>query len=286
MPTFDTPEPISVTLDLGIGAARVVASDRTDTVVDVQPSVPSREPDVRAARQTRVDHANGTLIVKAPKQRHLLGKGGSIDVSIHLPAGSHLSGDAAWGDLRGEGRLGECRLRSAYGDIHLDQAGTLDLKTASGDITVDRAGGDAEVTTGSGTVRIHEIDGAVVVKNSNGDTRIGKVAGDARLRAANGDILVDRADASVVAKTACGSVRVGDVGRGSVVVETAYGELEVGIRPGSAALLDVRSMYGNVQSSLDPSDGPGQSESTVEVRARTAYGDVVIRRSRLIDREA
>ena len=285
MPTFDTPEPISVTVDLGAGAARVVASDRTDTVVEVYPSVASREPDVRAARQTRVDHADGRLVIKSPKQRHLLGKGGSIDVTIQLPAGSHLSGNAAWGEFRGEGRLGECRLRTAYGDIHLDETGTVELKTASGDITVDRAGGDAEVTTGSGTVRIHEIGGAAVVKNSNGDTRVGHVTGDARLHAANGDILVDRADASVVAKTACGSIRVGDVGRGSVVVETAYGELEIGIREGSAALLDARSLSGTVQSWLDPSDGPGQSASTVEVRARTAYGDVVIRRPRLIDQQ-
>ena len=34
MQTFETPEPISVTVELGVGELRVVASDRTDTVVD------------------------------------------------------------------------------------------------------------------------------------------------------------------------------------------------------------------------------------------------------------
>ena len=30
MPTFDTPEPISVTIDIGLGDIRIAASDRTE----------------------------------------------------------------------------------------------------------------------------------------------------------------------------------------------------------------------------------------------------------------
>ena len=40
MPTFDTPEPISVTVEFGVGDLRIVASDRTDTMVEVRPSDP------------------------------------------------------------------------------------------------------------------------------------------------------------------------------------------------------------------------------------------------------
>jgi hypothetical protein len=66
--------------------------------------------------------------------------------------------------------------------------------------------------------------------------------------------------------------------RGSVVLETGFGELEVGISEGTAAWLDVSSLYGTVRSELDASDGPETSDETVKVRARTGYGDVVIRR--------
>ena len=42
MPTFETPDPISVTIDI-VGDARITASDRTDTVVTVRPPTrPSR----------------------------------------------------------------------------------------------------------------------------------------------------------------------------------------------------------------------------------------------------
>jgi hypothetical protein len=41
----------------------------------------------------------------------------------------------------------------------------------------------------------------------------------------------------------------------------------------------VRSQFGHVHTSLDAADGPEQSDETAEVQARTASGDVVIRRS-------
>jgi len=57
MPTFDTPEPISVTVEIGVGDIRIVASDRTDTVVEVRPSDEAKKSDVTAAEQTRVEYA-------------------------------------------------------------------------------------------------------------------------------------------------------------------------------------------------------------------------------------
>ena len=183
------------------------------------------------------------------------------------------------GDFRGEGDLGECRLKTAMGRISLERTGRLHASTSFGDVTVELINGDAEVTTGSGKVRVREIRGAAVIKNGNGDSWVGEVARDLRLKAANGDIAVDRALAAVSAKTANGSIRVGEVVRGEIVLETAAGELEVGVREGTAAWLDVMSQFGRIQNLLTASDGPEQSEASVEVRARTGMGDIVIRRS-------
>src|SRR5262249_58332800 len=125
MPTFDTPEPISADLDLVVGDARIAASDRSDTVVEVRPSDGSHEPDVRAAEQTRVEYTAGRLLVKAPRQRGLglFSKPGSIDVTIDLPAGSRVHGDASVGAVHGAGRLGGCRVKTAAGGIRLAGAG-------------------------------------------------------------------------------------------------------------------------------------------------------------------
>ena len=127
-------------------------------------------------------------------------------------------------------------------------------------------------------MRLRELDGGAVIKNSNGDTWVGVASGDLRVNAANGSIAVDLAQASVVAKSANGDVRLGEVVRGSVVLETAIGDLEVGIREGTAAWLDVSSRVGRVHNALDAADAPEPSAETVEVRARTSVGDIVIRR--------
>ncbi len=282
MPTFETLEPISVTIALFVGDLRITASDRTDTVVVVSPNDSSKESDVKAAEQTRVEFSQGRLLIKAPrswKQYSPFGGRESIDVAIELPAGSRVEGEAAIADFRSDGRLGECRFTTGVGNIRLDETGPLYLSTSAGSLTVDRVGGRAEVT-GSGQVRIGEIDGPAVIKNLNGVTWVGEVKGDLRCNAANGDITVDRALGAVAAKTANGAVRIGEVVRGSVELVTSYGELEVGIREGTAALLDVRSQFGSLRNSLNASDGPAPSDQTVELRARTSFGDIVIRRSR------
>ncbi len=189
MPTFDTPEPIYVTVELGVGDLRIVAGDRANTTVEVRPSFPARESDVNAAAQTRVEYEDGRLLIKAPKgwrQYTFRGGGESIDVQIELPAGSHVRGEAGVAALRCTGRLGECSLRTGVGEIELDEAGPVALRTGVGDITVDRALDHAEVTTHSGAVRVGSVEGPAVIKNHNGASWIGEVAGDLRVNASNG----------------------------------------------------------------------------------------------------
>jgi DUF4097 and DUF4098 domain-containing protein YvlB len=279
MPTYATPQPITATVELAMGDVRIIAGDRDATVVEVHPSDASNEEDVKVAELTRVEYADARLLVKAPKLRSWLSKrGGSIDVTIELPAGSHVHGSLGLGDFHCDGELGDCRIKTGLGRIRLDRADKLNLRSATGDITVERATGRTEVTAGSGDVRLGELDAAAVIKNSNGDTWVGVAGGDLRLNTANGSIAVDLAQASVGAKSANGDVRVGEVVRGSVVIETKIGDLEVGIREGTAAWLDVSSRFGHVHNALEAADAPETTTDTVEVRARTSVGEVVIRR--------
>jgi Putative adhesin len=281
MPTFDTPEPISATIDLAVGDVRISAGDRAATVVDVRPRDPSNDEDVRVAELTRVELASGQLIVRAPKVRSWLrwSGGGSIEVTVELPAGSHVQGMVQVGEFHCDGRLGDCRIKTGLGRIRLDGARAVSVKSGSGDVSVEHATGDAELVVGSGDVRVRALDGNARIKNSSGDTWVGVADGDLSLSAANGNIAVDVARASVGAKTANGDVRLAEVERGSVVLETHAGDLEVGIRDGTAAWLDVSTTMGKVHNALNTADAPEPSDETVELRARTSVGDIAIRRA-------
>jgi hypothetical protein len=280
MPEYQTPQPISVVLELRVAEVRVTASDREDTVVEVQPSDGAKRDDVDAAKHTRVEYADGRLLVSSPRRLREwspTSDGGSVDVQIGLPAGSELIGRAAVGAFRCTGPLGRCELRSSAGEIRLDRAAAVKLVT-TGDILVERATGNAELTTATGEVRVGEIDGAAVIKNSNGDVHVGEIRGELRVKSANGDVEIERCHDSLTAKTANGDIRVGTVDRGSVVASTGVGRIEVGIADGIAAWLDLHTSFGHVYSDLDATDGPDPGEGRVEVRARTRFGDITIRR--------
>jgi hypothetical protein len=280
MPAFDTPEPITATIDLVQGEVRISAGERADTVVEVRPSDDTNKEDVRAAENTRVEYAGGELLIRAPKLRSWLptNSGGSIDVTLELPAGSRLHGSGQLADFRSEGRLGDCRIKIGLGRIELDRAATLDLKSGAGDIGIEQATGHAELTAGSGDVRVRTLDSSAVIKNSNGETWVGSAVGDLRISAANGGIAVDLAGASVVAKSSNGDVRVAEVVRGAAVLETRLGDVEIGIREGTAAYLDVNATAGRVRTELETVNTPASADETVEVRARTTVGDIVVRR--------
>ncbi|WP_345579411.1 DUF4097 family beta strand repeat-containing protein [Nonomuraea rosea] len=301
MPAFDSPGPILTVIDLATASIRIRAGDRTDTVVEVRPSDAHNDADVQAARHTRIEYADGRLLVRADQTWAASGSGrgpsldllvespanwarslllgpGSVNVTIDVPAGSRLDAKSA-ASLHCRGPLGEVAFTTSSGDIRVEEAGRLRLKTTYGDISVTRSSGHAEVTTTHGAIRIGAIDGTAVVKNSHGDVSLGEVTGGLRLNNAHGDSTIDRPLAGVTAKTAYGSVRIREVVSGTVVMETTGGSLELGIREGTAAWLDVSSKDGTVDVALASGDAPGQAHPTVEVRAHTAYGDIAVHRS-------
>ncbi|MGK5627237.1 DUF4097 family beta strand repeat-containing protein [Streptomyces sp. URMC 123] len=278
MPFYETPAPITAVLEFEVAKVRLTASKRADTVVEVLPSNPAEDADVRAAQQTTVTYANGTLALKGPKKRGLFGRHGSIDVTVELPAGSHIRSTAPMGDYIGEGILGDCHIKTSFGDIRLDETAVANLRTGFGDIRVHRAVGDAEIH-GSGRVDIDELVGAATVKNGNGETAIGEITGALKVNASNGRITVGVAHASVQAKSANGAIIVQQAARGVIDLRTAVGDLEVGVRESTAAWLDVHSKFGTLRNALGAADGPDASEETVEIHARTDVGDIVIRRA-------
>ncbi|MEU0336549.1 DUF4097 family beta strand repeat-containing protein [Streptomyces sp. NPDC006193] len=279
MPSYATPGPIAATAHVHAGSIQFTAGDRADTVVEVRPRDPKKDLDVRAADQTEVSYANGVLTVRTPKA-NLLGRSGTVDVTVELPTGSRIDMTGSWVQVLGEGRLGEVRVKTSSGDVRFDTTGPLQLTASHGSISVDRIEGMAEITTSSGSLRVGTVEGPAVLKNSHGGTTVGLALGELRVSGANGDIDIARAESSVVATTAHGTLRAAEVAAGNVQLETSYGAIDIGIREGTAALLDVSSDRGQVRNALTASDAPAETEDTVTVRARTRWGNIDIRRAR------
>ncbi|MFF5033698.1 DUF4097 family beta strand repeat-containing protein [Nocardia salmonicida] len=214
MPTFQTSQPIAVTVDVACGDVTVVAADRADAVVDVRPADASSKADVRAAEQIQVEFAGGKLTVESPRKWKAFtpfGGNPTVSVTVEVPIGSVLDATVAMGRLVSVGEFDRC-----------------ELEVSAGDIVVERPGG------------------------------------------------------SVTAKTAKGNIRVDEAARGVLRLETSMGDLEVGIRPGSAARLETNALHGSVQNRMEPVNPSRGSGDSVQVFARNLYGNVTVGHGTLV----
>ncbi|MFI5952446.1 DUF4097 family beta strand repeat-containing protein [Cryptosporangium sp. NPDC051539] len=278
MPIFDTPEPITAVFDAECLNLRIVASDRTDTVVTVAPTDPANSRDIRVADQATVSYAAGRLTVRAPKSWSLFTRPGTAAITVELPTRSDVRADASIADFSCTGPLGTVTLATSVGSIRVDDATDVHLKTDHGDIHVGHVTGYADIS-GSGRVDALDLAADAHIRNLNGDNRIEEIGGDLRTSTANGRIRVGTAHADVDAKSANGSIRIDEVTRGHVTAKTAAGDIEIGVAPSTAAWLDLHTQLGSVRNGLDATSGPGDATHTVEVRARTPLGDITITRA-------
>lgn len=218
MTTFTTTQPVSAVLDIPAGRVQLVATDRTDTTVEVQPLDASKNRDVKAAELTTVDYHDGLLRIQGSAKNQYFGPSGSVDVTVHLPAGSKAEVKAASVELRTVGQLGDVTVQSQHGAINVDEAASAHLATLAGDVSVGKLTGPADIRTSKGDIRITE---AV---------------------------------------------------RGTVVLRTDAGEVEVGTAAGVSASLDAGTSYGRIHNSLNNAQG---SAAELTIRATTSVGDIL-----------
>ncbi|RYV49895.1 DUF4097 family beta strand repeat-containing protein [Pengzhenrongella frigida] len=280
MPTYSTPTPIDLAINLQVGAIEVIAGDRADTVVTVSPSNPAKAVDRRGAEETKVDLNGQRLTISGVRPRFSwLGPTESVDVRVELPTGSRVTAEIAMGAVRAVGRLGATRIKSLMGPVDVDSTGDLWLRAGHGNATVGTADGGIEITADHGQIRVGTVTGDAILKASHGSVQIGEAGGDLDAKLSYGDLEITTALASVAAKTAYGAIQLREVSSGSIQLESGFGQITISVRPGVAAWLDLASKDGHVRSELDGDRAPDDSEQSVAVRARTR-GDITIRRAR------
>ncbi|MFF0343956.1 DUF4097 family beta strand repeat-containing protein [Kribbella sp. NPDC004875] len=178
MTTFSTPAPISAVLDLPAGPIELVATDRTDTTVEVRPADPAKSRDVKVAEEAQVSYADGVLRITVTAKNQYFGPTGSVAVTVQLPAGSQVTVKTASSDLKAVGRFGDFTVESSHGDIDLDDVATARVTTSAGDVSIARLNGPAQIRTSKGDIRIAEaVQGDVTLRTDAGEVEIGAAAG-------------------------------------------------------------------------------------------------------------
>ena len=276
MPTFTTPGPVAATVEVAGARVRVTASDRTDTMVLVEPINEASRSDVKVAGKTKVDFTGGQLSVKTTTPGD---KGGSVAITIDLPAGSSLAAYLAHSSVQADGPIGQCELHLASGQVRLDRIDALQASIASGEVAIGWIAGRADIDGGAFAVRIGEVRGTVGLWSSGGHAWIGHASTDLDLSSGRGDFDIDRADGSITATTGNGAIRIGRMTHGQAKLTNGSGNIEVGISEGTAASIDANSERGAVHDFVSSQENADQSDHKVMVHARTRHGDIIIQRA-------
>jgi hypothetical protein len=273
MPAFTTPGPIATTVEVAGARVRVTASDRTDTVVLVEPVNQASRSDVKVASKTKVDFADGRLSVKTTTPGD---KNGSVSITIDLPAGSSLAAYLAYSSVHVDGPAGQCDLHLASGQVQLDRIDALQANIASGEVAIGHITGPASIDGAAFAMRIGEVKGTVGLSSAGGQAWIGHAWADLDLSSGRGDFDIDRVDGSITATTASGAIRIGRMTHGQAKLMNSSGNIEVGIGEGAAASIDASSERGAVHDFVSSQRNPDPSDHKVMVHARTRHGDIII----------
>jgi DUF4097 and DUF4098 domain-containing protein YvlB len=215
MKKFDTPAPVSAVVNIPAGLVRFAAADRADTVVEVLPTDSGNSRDVKLAAQVTVEFGDGVLRVEAPAVNRMMGSSGSVEVSVQLPTGSRVEAKAASAELRTVGQLGEVIVDAQHASVNVEEAASGRLTLLAGDIQVGRLGGNAQISTGKGSIQVAEAAaGAVELRTEAGSITVSAAAGvsaslDASTgygRISNGLASTGTADLTIRATTGHGDI--------------------------------------------------------------------------------
>ncbi|MDQ3403737.1 MAG: DUF4097 domain-containing protein [Actinomycetota bacterium] len=279
--SFETTEPVEVTVTTGSGRIDVHLTDEPGIDVEVRHAPDAANPWVdginslvswvsgqlgdqqfgdmpaEAIRQTRIEFAGGRLVVRSAKGAQF--RNVPIAVTIRAPRESHVAA-----------RSGSATV-TVVGD-----AGRIEIATGAGDVDIERASGVVQATTGTGAVRVGPTPAGLRARTGAGDVTAAAIGGPSTVFTGGGDVWLGAVGGDVMVRTGTGDVTLADTISGQVELTTGSGALRVDIRKGTAAELDVSSGSGEARSELPLSGERPHAAVSLRVRGRTGTGTAVV----------
>lgn len=258
---FPLAGPINLSARLGHGSLTVrTADDLTEAVVELLPGSGSTD----LVERMTVEMSGPTLVVHAPRQGGLADLlapwrpnwSGGVTATVTVPTGTALKISTFTGSVTVQGRCGGA-----------------DVATGSGEIRMDEVDGDLLLRYGSAQSSVQRVSGSVTVRSGSGDAHFGEVLGDLASGCGSGLLEADEVRGSVRCRSGSGGAKIGAV-FGDVDLASGSGAMTIGLPAGVTARLEVNTASGRVRSDLPIEDRPATRKGEITVRARTGSGDI------------
>lgn len=186
-----------------------------------------------------------------------------IDISVSLPEHSSVKATLGAGDILIDGRLAVVSVGTGGGDLRCPaEVLQLRLSSGAGDITCREISETGRISTAAGDLRVETVSGRADLKSGAGDVTVGLLDGEAELKSGAGEVRVESARAGRLRARA---------GTGGVTVQ---------VPEGTATRIEASTGMGQKTIDLQPTDGAGAAERTLELDLKSGIGDLRVTRAR------
>ena len=246
--TFSVGDRPDIDVRIPSGRIEIKAGEPGTVTVEIETSDPS----------VKVEQRGDQIQVSSDKNNGFLSRG-STYVVVYTPDGSDLLIGTAAANIEGTARLRDVNIKTASGDISIEDAETINIKTASGDARIGSAQSDVKVSTASGDVRIGDVEGKV------------------NFSSASGDLAIETSRGSVNASTASGDVNVARLTGRRVNLKSMSGAADIGIPAGTKLDLDATLLSGELDVIPSKQSDRESTGKTVSMRAKLVSGNLIVR---------
>lgn len=186
---------------------------------------------------------------------------GSGDVRAERVDGGALVLSSAYGEVRLASATAErITCDSGSGDIELAdaRAETIDLSTSYGSVDARRVAGSLRARSGSGSLRLTEIEGALEAESSYGEIEVAGVLMNLRASTGSGDVHV--------------RALAGSRADSSWSLSSSYGSVTLKVPEDFGCELDARTSYGSVETDFPVLTEAGKREGDSTLRGKLGVG--------------
>lgn len=268
--TFATPEPVELYVENGRGTVHISGSE--DDAVHVRVTG-------ERAEEFRIEaDAEQVRVIAPSRSGGFFGRDGDADVRIATPSGHALAAKLGSSDLVATAALGRTWVNSGSGDVRIASVtGPYEIQNGSGDVVVEEATGIGRLKSGSGDVRVGVARGRIELSTGSGDVRLAEPHGPVTGKTGSGDVTVETLSGDLSLSTGTGDLTVERTTSGRLDLVTASGDVRIGVVAGTPVWTDLSTVTGSIASDLPATGAPAEGQDHVEVRARTATGDIALR---------
>ncbi len=248
-----------VDLDVQTGSGNITVQPGDSTQVEIHARLKANggnhvSSDVEARIRQIVENPpiqqDGNTIHIGRSDDHGLFKDISITYEIKTPKETHLRAKSGSGDEEIDGIAGPVDASSGSGTLRLHDIGAeVRASTGSGDVEVQNTQGKAHVTSGSGTIRATGIAGSLSATTGSGDVKLEQTAaGDVEVTTGSGTVELEHVKGAVRVSTGSGDIRADGEPTGTWRLHTGSGDVAVKLPETASFDLAAHTSSGSIES--------------------------------------